>query len=105
MCAGYFIHQCSLPILHKAEHPEKNSRNVFLGYLMVFFCYCLVGTFGYFAFAGSNFEKVFSSRNPNDGVIGENFLNMFLYDEVPAIVVRCMIYVQLSCSYPLVNHF
>lgn len=30
---------------------------------------------------------------------------MFTYDEVPAIVVRIMIYIQLSCSYPLVNHF
>lgn len=30
---------------------------------------------------------------------------MFTYDEVPAIVVRLMIYIQLSCSYPLVTHF
>ena len=30
---------------------------------------------------------------------------MFKYDEIPAIVVRCMIFCQLCCSYPLVNHF
>ena len=30
---------------------------------------------------------------------------MFTYDQAPAILVRTMIYIQLSCSYPLVNHF
>ena len=30
---------------------------------------------------------------------------MFSYDSVPAILVRLLIYVQLSCSYPLFNHF
>jgi hypothetical protein len=30
---------------------------------------------------------------------------MFGYDEVPAILIRTLIYVQLSCAYPLVNHF
>ena len=30
---------------------------------------------------------------------------MFSYDEGPAIFVRALIYIQLSCSYPLVNHF
>jgi len=50
LCAGYFIHQCSLPIIENAAHPEKNLRNVFIGYLLVFLCYVLVGSLGYIGF-------------------------------------------------------
>lgn len=30
---------------------------------------------------------------------------MFDYNETPAVLIRTLIYVQLSCAYPLVNHF
>ena len=107
LCAGYFIHQCSLPIIARAKEPEKNIRNVFIGYFMVFTCYAVVGTLGYIAFAGSSFKPVYerSQGSPDEGYMQQNFLNMFTYDETPAVIVRAMIYVQLSCSYPLVNHF
>ena len=59
LCAGYFIHQCSLPIIHKAAHPEKNTRNVFFGYLMVFLTYIIVGILGYFAFTAESFAPIF----------------------------------------------
>ena len=57
LCAGYFIHQCSIPIIQNAAHPEKNLRNVFFGYLSVFLCYIVVGGLGYFAFTGDYFRK------------------------------------------------
>jgi sodium-coupled neutral amino acid transporter 9 len=67
-------------------------------------CYAVVGTLGYIAFTGSIFN---TDDHITDGKleIQQNFLNMFKYDEIPAIIVRCMIFTQLCCSYPLVNHF
>jgi len=73
---------------------------------MVFTCYAIVGTFGYIAFAGEQFQSSYYQKQTTDfGILSQNFLNMFSYDETPAIIVRLMIYVQLSCSYPLVNNF
>ena len=107
LCAGYFIHQCSLPIIANAKEPEKVSRNVFLGYLMVFFTYSLLGLLGYYGFTGVSFKDHFleGKGSKDEGIIDQNYLTMFKFDSVPAIVVRLLIWVQLSCSYPLVNHF
>lgn len=108
LCAGYFIHQFSLPIISKAANPEKNIRNVFLGYTMVLMTYMVVGCMGYIAFSGESFKEHFLDMSPKSsslGLIEQNFLNMYRYDQVPAIFIRCLIYIQLSCSYPLVNHF
>ena len=52
LCTGYFIHQCSLPIIENAAEPEKNYRNVFFGYFFVFITYCIVGNLGYIGFTG-----------------------------------------------------
>ena len=56
LCAGYFLHQCSLPIIRNSAEPEKNLRNVFLGYLIVFLCYCIVGSIGYIGFSAHYFK-------------------------------------------------
>ena len=56
LCAGYFIHQCSLPIIANASEPDKVSRNVFLGYLLVFFTYALIGITGYYGFTDEIFQ-------------------------------------------------
>lgn len=94
-----------MPILQNAAEPEKNKRNLLIGYIFTFLTYLIVGIFGYFAFSGSNFKAIYKLQTEEKGLIGQNFLNMFHYDEVPAIIVRLMIYIQLSCSYPLINHF
>lgn len=93
LCAGYFIHQLSLPILGKAKNPEKNIQSVFIGYLMVFMTYVIVGCFGYFAFAGSNFESIYQEQSSDKGIINQNFLQMYRFDQVPAILVRLLIYI------------
>ena len=56
LCTGYFLHQCTLPILANAAEPEKNLRNVGIGYFMVFLSYAIVGTLGYIAFSGKDFD-------------------------------------------------
>ena len=95
----------SLPIIHNAAEPEKNKINVFIAFFIVFLTYTSVGTLGYFAFSGQLFKEIFESQESQQGVITQNFLSMFYYDQIPAIFIRVVIYCQLTCSLPLSNHF
>ena len=48
------------------------------------------------AFSGDGFKNYYFSQSSDSsdlGIISQNFLNMFSYDQVPAIVVRLMIYI------------
>ena len=55
LCAGYFLHTCSLPIIRSSKNPEKNGRDIFLGYLLVFCSYAICGCLGYIGFLGFSF--------------------------------------------------
>jgi hypothetical protein len=66
--AGFFIHQCSLPIMQKAAEPEKNLRNVFLGYTAVAITYILVGVLGYIGFMSEDFKEI-RDNSKNKGLI------------------------------------
>ena len=46
---------CSLSIVRNAKNPEKNTRDVFIGYVLVFFSYAIVGSLGYVGFMGEKF--------------------------------------------------
>ena len=59
LCAGYFLHTCSLSIVKNAKNPEKNTRDVFIGYLMVFFSYAICGSLGYIGFMGVDFSHYY----------------------------------------------
>ena len=74
---------------------------------MVFLTYIIVGILGYFAFTAESFAGIYENQQPGEskGFIEQNFLNMFEYYEISACLIRTLIYVQLSCAYPLVNHF
>ena len=56
MCAGYFLHTCSLSIVRSSKNPEKNTRDVYIGYLMVFISYAICGSLGYIGFMGTDFS-------------------------------------------------
>ena len=102
LCTGFFIHQCSLPLVQAAAEPEKTNRNVFLGYLAVFVTYLLVGIFGYIGFTGEEFQDTLKDSG---GLIPDNFLQILPVDNVPAIIVRALLFIQLGAAYPLLNHF
>ena len=53
LCTGYFLHTCSLPIIRSSKNPEKVGRDMFIGYLLVFLSYAIVGTIGYIGFMGT----------------------------------------------------
>ena len=59
LCTGYFLHTVSLPIMRCAKHPEKNTQNLAIAYILVFFAYILMGTFGYIGFIGTMFKDYF----------------------------------------------
>ena len=55
---GYFLHVITLPIIKDAKNPEDNTKNVFIGYFIVFLSYSLCGVFGYFGFSGKYFTSM-----------------------------------------------
>ena len=59
LCAGYFLHTCSVPIMRSAKTPENNYRDLFISYVMVFISYAVVGAFGYIGFIGTQFSQYF----------------------------------------------
>jgi len=52
LCAGYYLHTCSLNIIRNSKNPEKNTRDVFMGYLLVFISYAICGSLGYIGYLG-----------------------------------------------------
>jgi hypothetical protein len=59
LCGGYFLHTCALSITRSAKNPEKVTRDLFMGYLLVFISYSLVGALGYIGFIGPYFTDYF----------------------------------------------
>lgn len=56
---GFYLHTCAVPIMRNAKKPENNSRNLFIGYTIVFFSYVIIGALGYFGLLGTLFSKYF----------------------------------------------
>ena len=50
MCLGYYLHNLSLPIIK--NNPTHQTRNVFIGYFLVFVSYISAGALGYIGFSG-----------------------------------------------------
>ena len=59
LCTGYFLHTIAQPVLRQSKNPEKNNRDLFIGYFLVFLSYALVGVFGYIGFVGYDFRHDF----------------------------------------------
>jgi amino acid transporter len=105
LCAGYFLHQQTIPITKNAKEPKKNLRNVFIGYLLGFLTYSILGIFGYIGFSGNFFKADHYDPASASIKIEDSFLNMFEPSDYTAIFGRLLISCQLCCAYPLVNHF
>jgi len=43
-------------LLKNSKEPEKDIKNVFIGYLFVFLSFIIVGTLGYVGFTGKKFN-------------------------------------------------
>lgn len=107
LCAGYFLHTCSLSIVKNTANPEKKIRDVFIGYCMVFVSYAVCGALGYIGFMGTNFAAYFErvQGTNTQGQIDQNCLNMYAYTDISAFVLRLAIFFLLFSTYPLVSLF
>ena len=56
---GFFSHSLIIPIMKNNRYQEKNSRDLFFGYLSVALSYILMGIAGYVGFSGSRFNPLF----------------------------------------------
>ena len=90
---GFYFHNMSLSMVANARHPENNTRNILIGFILVFITYSVIGVTGVYGFTGSNF----SAFNPTENMIKENCLNMFTSDDKLATFIRACILCQLLC--------
>ena len=107
LCQGYFLHTCSLPIMRSAKKPENTSRNLFIGYFVVFLTYLIIGVFGYIGFLGTFFKAYYVriSHSIRYSQINQNCLDMFNTESVLAFILRLALFFLLFASYPLFNLF
>jgi len=105
---GYFLHTCAPNITRTAMYPERNKFNLICGYTLVLMTYIVVGIMGYIGFIGAGFTYYYQNQDKDAsdfGVINQNCLNMFKYDNIPAWFLRLAIFCCLFSTYPLINHF
>ena len=68
---GYYFHNMALPIIANAAEPEKNTRNIFIGFVCVCITYSIIGVAGVYGFTGIDFAE----DEPSVNLISENCLN------------------------------
>ena len=90
---GFYFHNMSLTMVSKAKNPEHNTRNIFIGFLLVFFTYSIIGVTGVYGFLGSRFAEY----NPSVNLMKENCLNMMTADNPLGTFIRTCVLCQLLC--------
>ena len=90
---GFYFHNMSLTMVANAKHPEHNTRNILIGFILVFITYAVIGVTGVYGFTGSTF----AAFDPSVNLIKENCLNMFASDDRVATFIRACILCQLLC--------
>lgn len=91
LAGGYYFHNISLPVIRNSRNPENNVRDVFLGYLLVFFSYTACGILGLYGFTGSSFTGYYSDET----IMQSNCLNMFGVKSIVASIIRGCTFMQL----------
>lgn len=96
---SFFLHNCISIIMKNNANPEKNTRDLLLGYLSVGASYFIIGIFGYFGFRGNGFPQ--GEITQVRGM--QNVIAMFASDNVFAFILRCIIVVQMLTVYPIIG--
>ena len=104
---AYFVHTTAVPLLRNAKKPEHNTRNLFIGYTIVFISYVMIGCLGYVGFIGTIFRQYYHNMKTTvySGEINQNCLNMFGYSDAASFMVRFAVFMLLFSTYPLLNLF
>ena len=112
LCVGYCLHASVTSITKNAKNPDKNVRDVAIGYFMSFGCFVVVGVFGYFGFKGIDFDHYYIDNDTTEinqvssiTNFYQNCLNMFDSTNPVAFLVRLIVFLMLFTTYPLINVF
>uniref|UniRef100_A0A0K0D4Y6 Aa_trans domain-containing protein n=1 Tax=Angiostrongylus cantonensis TaxID=6313 RepID=A0A0K0D4Y6_ANGCA len=89
MTLSYFIHNAVVTILRNQNHPEHNTRDLAIGYLLAAVCYIFIGFTFYAGF------PVFRS------CISDNFLNNFGPGDILSSTARLFLLFQMITVLPL----
>ena len=90
---GYQLHNMAIPIIRDSKDPSKNSRDVFIGYILAFVIYLSCGILGYLGFSGSYFKG-----KP----LTEDALNMFPQNNILTTLIRFFTFLHISTSMCLI---
>lgn len=106
LCVGYFLHPAAIPILKNNANQKNNNRDLLVSYFVVFMFFSLVGVFGYFGFKGTYFKDYYIALQKAGSPlqINSNCLNMFNATDPIGFILRCLFFLMLSSTFPLVNH-
>lgn len=88
---GFYFHNISLPVIKGNANPENNSRDVFIGYFLVFLTYAFAGVLGYYGFTGETFEQ----DSPSTLGIEQNCSVMFSTSSIMGTLMRLFAFFQL----------
>ena len=61
---AFYFHNIALSVVKESRNPEKNVRDVFIGYVLSFFTYVGCGIMGYYGFFGVKFESKLEELGP-----------------------------------------
>ena len=89
---GYYFHNMSLAVIRNSKNPDKNIRDVFVGYLLVCLTYVCAGTLGYYGFTGTMFEE---KMRKNNYEMQQNCLNMFDIKSPVGTFLRLCAFLQI----------
>jgi len=108
MALSYFIHNAILTILKSQKNPEKNSRDLLIGYILVASCYVIIGVSLFIAFPmkreciSDNFLNNIDSGDTL-GIVARIFLLLQMFSVMPLLVYLIRVqfsYVFTGTSYP-----
>lgn len=88
---GLFSHSFILPYMKNNKNPKNNTRDLFIGYLLVTLTFIIIGLMGYIGFSGSKYSTKFE----------QNFFLFFPSDDYFAFVLRILSVFQLLTIFPI----
>jgi sodium-coupled neutral amino acid transporter 9 len=92
LALSYFIHNAILTILRNQKHPENNTRDLSIGYILSAICYIFIGFMFYAAFPTYR------------SCIADNFLNNFGSGDVMSAAARVFLLFQMITVLPLLMY-
>jgi sodium-coupled neutral amino acid transporter 9 len=92
LALSYFIHNAILTILRNQKHPENNTRDLSIGYILSAVCYIFIGFMFYAAFPTYR------------SCIADNFLNNFGSGDVMSAAARVFLLFQMITVLPLLMY-